>query len=130
MKLYVVAVGHRAPAWVGAGFTDYARRMPREAQLVLKEIKPESRGHVSATAAMIERMRAAECKRIVAALPRGSYTVVLDERGRSLTTRQLATNLGRWQEVGHDVAFIIGGADGTADYSSIPSRPLCEPMYQ
>jgi len=115
MKLYVVAVGHRAPAWVNAGFTDYAQRMPREAQLVLKEIKPESRGHVSANASMVERMRAAESRRIVAALPRDSYTVVLDELGRSLTTRQLAVNLRRWQEAGHDVAFIIGGADGTAD---------------
>jgi len=115
MKLYVVAVGHRAPAWVGAGFTEYARRMPREAHLVLKEIKPESRGHTAPSASTVERMRTAECKRIVAALPRGSYTVVLDELGRSLTTRQLAANLRRWREEGHDVAFVIGGADGTAD---------------
>jgi len=115
MKLYVVAVGHRTPAWVNAGFGDYARRMPREARLILKEIKPESRGSGAVSALTVERMRTAESRRIVAALPRGCYTVVLDEHGDSFATRQLAGNVGRWQREGHDVAFIIGGADGTAD---------------
>ncbi len=31
MNLLVVAVGNRMPAWVEAGFEEYARRMPREA---------------------------------------------------------------------------------------------------
>jgi len=115
MRLYVVAVGRRAPAWVDAGFADYARRMPREAQLVLKAVKPQSRGGATANAATIERIRTAESRRIVAALPRDGYIVVLDEGGRTFTTRQLAGNLGRWQGAGRDVAFIIGGADGTAE---------------
>ena len=35
MKLFVVAVGHRMPAWVDAGFTEYASRMPREMRVEL-----------------------------------------------------------------------------------------------
>jgi len=115
MKLYVVAVGHRTPAWVTAGFEDYARRMPREARLILKEIKAEIRGSATASESTVERMRTAEARRIVAALPRGCYTVVLDEQGKSFATRHLAGYLGRWQREGYDVAFIVGGADGTAN---------------
>ncbi|HPP48091.1 MAG TPA: 23S rRNA (pseudouridine(1915)-N(3))-methyltransferase RlmH, partial [Accumulibacter sp.] len=37
---------------------------------------------------------------------------VLDERGRDLTTRQLADRLAHWQGAGGDTAFVIGGADG------------------
>jgi 23S rRNA (pseudouridine1915-N3)-methyltransferase len=112
MKFHVVAVGHRMPAWIGAGFEEYARRMPRDARLALTEIKPESRG--SGPAPAVERILQAEHKRILGALPAGCYKVVLDERGKAFPTRQLAANIARWREAGRDIAFIIGGADGTA----------------
>lgn len=115
MKLHVVAVGHRMPEWISAGFGEYARRMPREARLTLSEIKPEGRGSGAPGAQAVERMLQAEHKRIVAAIPAGCYKVVLDERGKGLSTRQLAEHIARWRDGGRDVAFIIGGADGTAD---------------
>lgn len=98
------------PAWIGTGFDEYAKRMPPEARLTLVEIKPESRAGAQAA----QRMLAAEYKRIAAALPRGCVKVVLDERGTNFSTRQLAQHIARWRETGRDVAFIIGGADGTA----------------
>jgi len=111
MKLHVVAVGHRMPEWVGAGFEEYARRMPREARLVLTEIRPEVRGSGKQA---VERILRAEHQRIVAALPAGCFKVVLDEHGRSFPTRQLADTMARWQQQGRDIAFVVGGADGTA----------------
>jgi 23S rRNA (pseudouridine1915-N3)-methyltransferase len=113
MKLLVVALGHRMPAWVGAGFEEYAKRMPREARLTLVELKPERRG-ANAHAREVERALGAEAGRILAALPNGCYKVVLDERGERLTTRQLAERMGMWRQDGRDVGFVIGGADGTA----------------
>ena len=108
MKLLVAAVAARPPEWVSAGWTEYARRMPRELPLELLEIKPEPRSTgKSATALM-----AAEATRIEARLPAGCRRVALDERGESLTTRQLAERLSRWIDAGDDVAFIVGGPDG------------------
>jgi 23S rRNA (pseudouridine1915-N3)-methyltransferase len=40
MQLIVAAVGHKMPAWIDTGFQEYAKRMPPECRLVLKEIKP------------------------------------------------------------------------------------------
>ena len=67
------------PDWVRAGFDEYARRMPREAQLNTKEIKPTARG-ADASEAAIRRALALEHEHIAAALPAGCYKVVLDER--------------------------------------------------
>ena len=113
MKFVAVAVGHKMPVWINAGFDEYARRMPREARLALIEIRPEVRGG-RAGAAAVQRMLQAEHKRISAALPARCCRVVLDDGGKSFSTRQLADRLTRWREAGRDVAFIIGGADGTA----------------
>jgi 23S rRNA (pseudouridine1915-N3)-methyltransferase len=107
MKLAVLAVGNRQPAWVTEGCTEYVRRMPRELPLGVVEIKPEPRGAKSR-----EQLLAAEKVRIREALAPGSRIVVLDERGTDLTTLQLARRLEAWMQDGRDVALLIGGADG------------------
>lgn len=96
------------PGWVDEGFADYARRFPRKAALSLIEIRPERRGDTRTAA----QAMAAEAKRIQAALPAGCYRVALDERGRDLTTTQLARLLEGWLAGGRDVALLVGGPDG------------------
>lgn len=111
MKLLLVAVGTRMPAWVEAGFDEFARRMPREMPLELIEVKAEPR----TTGKTVEAMQAAEATRIEAALPPRCRRVLLDERGRDLSTTALAARLESWREGGDDVALIVGGPDGLAD---------------
>jgi 23S rRNA (pseudouridine1915-N3)-methyltransferase len=111
MKLLVVAVGHRMPPWINAGFDEYARRMPRALPVRLLEVKPEAR---NAAGGDVPRCLEAERKRIEAALPPRCYRVCLDERGRQYPTKDLARRLEQWRMDGRDVALMIGGADGLA----------------
>lgn len=111
MKLHLVAVGHKMPGWIKAGFDDYARRMPPDLPLSLTEIKP---GHRVAGEDGV-RARQIEAERILAMLPAGCVAVVLDERGMQATTRELAAWLGDWMADGASPVFVIGGADGLDD---------------
>ena len=108
MKLWLVTVGHKMPDWITTGFNEYAKRMPREARIELLEIKPEPR----TTGKNVAQIMDAEAQRILAALPQNALRIALDEHGMQLTTRQLAQQMQDWLGGGHDVAFIIGGADG------------------
>ena len=108
MRLVLIAVGQRQPAWVDSAFDDYAKRMPAEARLELCTVKVEPRaGGVPAARAM-----AAEAARIAEKVPRGARRIVLDERGTRLTTAELAARFEGWRSEGRDVAFAIGGPDG------------------
>ena len=107
MKLAVLAVGHRQPAWVNDACAEYLKRMPRELPLSVTEIKPEARGSKNR-----EQLLSAEKARISDALPASCRLVVLDENGDDLTTLQLAKRLEGWMQDGRDVALLIGGADG------------------
>jgi 23S rRNA (pseudouridine1915-N3)-methyltransferase len=110
MRLLVVAVGARMPGWIDQAFDEYAKRMPRGMKTELLPIRPEPRSSGKSA----EQLMAAEAARIERTLPRGALRVALDERGRELTTPDLARWLeGRRQE-GRDIAFLIGGADGLA----------------
>jgi 23S rRNA (pseudouridine1915-N3)-methyltransferase len=108
MQLIIAAVGHKMPAWIEAGFAEYAKRMPPECRIQLKEIKPVERSG-SKTA---ETVMALERSKIEAAIPKGSRVIALDERGKDITTMQLSQFLTDWQQDGRDVTFVIGGADG------------------
>ena len=112
MKFRIVAVGHKMPAWINSGFAEYAQRMPREARVELIEIKPAPRA--GSGEKLVQQWLATEAQRVRAALPARSRKVVLDERGKSFSTADLARRIERWKQEGDDVAFIIGGADGTA----------------
>ena len=108
MQLIIAAVGHKMPAWIETGFQEYAKRMPPECKLVLKEIKPIDR----ASNKNAEAVMAQERTRIEAVLPKGGRMIALDERGQDLTTMQMSQLLTQWQQQGGDVTFVIGGADG------------------
>ncbi len=107
MKLVIVAVGQRMPDWAQTAYDDYAKRFPPDLRVDIKTVKTEPRG-----AKTVETVMAAERERIVATLPKGCRTVVLDERGTQLTTKALAQQLKTWQLAGDDVALVIGGPDG------------------
>jgi 23S rRNA (pseudouridine1915-N3)-methyltransferase len=93
--------------WVAAGFDDYANRLPRDWTLELVELKPEPRARGKTAAQML----AAEASRIAAACS-GFRTIALDERGAAWSTRDFATHLRGWRDAGHDIAFVVGSADG------------------
>ena len=107
MRLVLVAVGLRQPAWAEAAYEEYAKRFPPELRLELKAVKAEPRG--SRTAA---QLMASEASRIEAALPRGARRIALDEHGERVSSAQLAARLLDWQGRGGDAALVIGGPDG------------------
>lgn len=109
MKIQIVAVGQRQPAWADQAVRDYLDRFPADFSVTLREIKPEPR-----SGAPVERLLAAEAERLRAALPAGSVLVALDERGRDWTSAQLAEAIGRWRDASEAVSFVIGGPDGLA----------------
>ena len=111
MKLRIISVGHKMPAWVTTACAEYTKRMPREASLEIIEIKPEKRAAGNST----ENIQLIEAKRILEATGR-DYIVALDERGQQPTTLELAEKFKTWLDgsttQGRDIALVIGGADG------------------
>lgn len=134
MKLHIIAVGNRMPEWVNTAWRDYAKRMPADHSIELKEIKPEPRSSGKTPSQLMQL----EAKRIEAAMPPHSIYLVLDEHGKDITTMQLAQHLEQWKHNGQDIAFIIGGPDGldpnlkkTAHHSlRLSSLTLPHPMVR
>ena len=104
MRVTIAAVGRDRSGPTRGLFDDYCRRCPWSVDLV--EVPPR-------TAAPLERRLAEEAERLSSAVSRDAVRITLDENGRNLTSRALASRIRAWQEQGRaDLAFLIGGPDG------------------
>jgi 23S rRNA (pseudouridine1915-N3)-methyltransferase len=109
VRVRVIAVGTRMPSWVRSACDEYLVRLRGSLAVALTEIEPASRRAGGAPRAV-----AREGERLLAALLPADHVIALIERGRELTTRELAAWLGSRMQQGEDLAFLIGGPDGLA----------------
>jgi 23S rRNA (pseudouridine1915-N3)-methyltransferase len=107
VRVSVIAVGTRMPAWVRSGCDEYLRRLRGALRITLTEIEPGLRARSGAARAI-----AKEGERLLGAVRPGNHLIVLDERGTQLSTRQLAAWLKERMAGGEDLVFLVGGADG------------------
>jgi len=93
VKLTVLAVGKLREAWVQEGCAEYAKRMRGKLPLETVEFR--------------------DADELLRRVPARAELWALDERGKELSSEELAAQLGRRMSAGSaGLAFAIGGADG------------------
>lgn len=110
MHIRLIAVGDRQPSWVDDAFATYTGRFPQQWKFRLDCVATARRikGDQS------DRAKQVESEQILAKVAAKEQLVLLDERGRQLTSQALATSLSDWQTDGRDLSFVIGGPDGVS----------------
>ena len=108
MRVHVCAVGRLRAGPERTLVDDYLQRFDRTGRALglgpahEHEMEDKRGGGMAAEAVILER-----------AIPTGALIVTLDERGRQMSSPDLAGLLAKWRDRGRqDVAFVIGGADG------------------
>jgi len=109
MQMRLIAAGTRMPAWVNAGFEDYAARLRGDYRLEMTEIALGDR-----SGGDVRRAIESEGRRMLAAAGEKSFVVALQVGGKSLATEQLAHWLEQRARAGDNPVFCIGGPDGLA----------------
>lgn len=109
------------PGWVQEGYSEYARRLPREMTLEMVEIPLGQRGQKNSPA-LVEKARRKEGESMLAALGPREHVVALDVKGKPWSTEQLSRQLADWQMLGENVSLLVGGPDGLADEALARAR--------
>ena len=111
MHLTLAAVGRAKTGPLSQLYADYSTRLSRGpwGPLQLREV--EERRPLPAL-----QMKEREGELLLAALPDKAYVIALDERGKSLASRDFAQLLSRLADEGRgELAFVIGGANGLSE---------------
>ena len=107
MRLRVLAIGQKMPAWVEDGVAEYSRRMPKEYAVEWVDIAPVKRGNGSP-----QRYREKEGEVILSRLAKTDLLVALDVSGSTISTEKISDRFDQWQMQGQHVSIVIGGPDG------------------
>jgi 23S rRNA (pseudouridine1915-N3)-methyltransferase len=113
MKLRILAVGRARTGPEAALIAEYQKRM--HWPLIIEEV--EERRPVSGAELKVREGALLQAAIDRAATKTGGQPVLvaLDERGKTLGSRDFATRLKAWEEQGApEILFLLGGADGLA----------------
>jgi 23S rRNA (pseudouridine1915-N3)-methyltransferase len=111
MKIKILAVGTKMPKWVQDGYSEYAKRLPKELPLELIELPLGGRGKNADVKRAIQK----ESTSIFSHIDKQDLVVALEVKGANWTTEKLAKNLESWQMSGQNLVLLIGGPDGLSD---------------
>lgn len=111
MHIRLLAVGDRQPAWVDDAFQKYAARLPRDWKFRIDTLATVRRSKNDKS----HKAMLAEGEQILGKTQADEQVVLLDERGKQLTSKGLAERLSDWQGDGRNVCLVIGGPDGVSD---------------
>ena len=106
MKITIIAIG-KARGVEAEWCAEYLKRLGGSVT-VLEFAAPKSLPP--------EQAQKVEAQLLIKAIPPKSHVVLLDERGKDMSSRDFASKIATWQDSGiGDLVFIIGGADGLTD---------------
>ena len=105
MKLTICAIGRLKPGPEKDLLNRYAKRL----RWSLNIVELEEKKKLSPV-----KLKQREGQLLADACPDGAVIVVLDERGKQLSSLDFANKIGDSQDRGRDMAFLIGCADGLA----------------
>lgn len=116
MKLRLLTIGQKMPAWVNDAYADYSKRIQPMLPVELVELpmtkRASKRGAKNPSAKEIQQYCHAEGERILTAKRPNERLICLDVKGKALSTEKLANKLQDWMQDGMDISLAVGGPDG------------------
>ena len=114
VNIKIVCVGKIKEKFYQDAVNEYRKRLGRYAKVSIVELSDEKTPD-GASEAEEAAIRAKEGARILGALQDGDYVIELAIKGRSFTSEQLSSHLGRLMLRGRSsLVFVIGGSLGTS----------------
>ena len=111
MRVSIIAIGKKVPAWVQSGVNEYSKRLRRDYDLNFIEIASSLSGSAADQKLKVRK----EGEAILDKTKKEDYVIALDQRGEHINTSGLASKLDTYQNRVRELVFLIGGADGLHD---------------
>lgn len=115
MRFYVVCIGKLKDAYLRDGVAEFVKRMRPYGGITITELNESKIGDKPSDADR-KQVVDEEGERLLKAVPKNSYTVLLDVYGKTMSSEDLAKTVAKLEVDGvSDMAFIIGGAFGVSE---------------
>lgn len=110
MKIQLILVGKNKEKWLEEGVDDFLKKLLPYTEIKIEYLKEEK----IAKSFSLEQIKTMEGKKILQTVNGGNFLIVLDERGKNLSSLELADLMQQKINFGQNLTFVVGGALGLA----------------
>ena len=115
MRFYIVCIGKLKDAYLRDGVAEFVKRMRPYGGITITELNESKIGDKPSDADR-KQVVDEEGERLLKAVPKNAYTVLLDVYGKTMSSEDLAKTVAKLEVDGiSDMAFLIGGAFGVSE---------------
>ncbi|MCY4177776.1 MAG: 23S rRNA (pseudouridine(1915)-N(3))-methyltransferase RlmH [Endozoicomonadaceae bacterium] len=114
MRIRLITVGMKMPAWITEGYHSYTSRLPHDFIVSLHEIPLNKRSKN----ANIKKLQEKEGQQMLSAIGKNDHVVALEVRGNAWSTEQLVSQLRNWRQTGDNISLLVGGPEGMLPFVS------------
>ena len=115
MRFYVVCIGKLKDAYLRNGVAEFVKRMRPYGGITITELNESKIGDKPSDADR-KQVVDEEGERLLKAVPKNAYTVLLDVYGKTMSSEDLAKTVAKLEVDGiSEMSFIIGGAFGVSE---------------
>ncbi|MCK4259530.1 MAG: 23S rRNA (pseudouridine(1915)-N(3))-methyltransferase RlmH [Halanaerobiales bacterium] len=112
MKINIVGAGKIKEKFLRAGIDEFLKRLTRYAKVNIIEVNDEKIPS-NPSEADLEIIKEREADKILKRIPGNSYVIVLDVKGKQISSEDLAEKMENLMVQGKsEITFVIGGAVG------------------
>ena len=115
MKITIISVGKIKEKFFIDAINEYTKRLSKFCKLT-EEVIPDERADDSYSQAEIEQVKTREGIKIINSIPKNSYVIIMDIKGKQLSSEELAEKISNLGVNGiSDITFVIGGSNGLSE---------------
>lgn len=111
ITINIICVGKIKEQYLKEAINEYSKRLSKYCKLHIIEL-PDEKIPNKLNEAIIKEIKEKECNNIIRHIPKDSYPICLDLKGKELTSEQFAQNIDTLSFITSSITYIIGGSLG------------------
>ena len=125
LTINIICIGKIKEKFFKDAINEYSKRLSKYCKLNIIEL-PDEKIPDKINQSIIDNIKEKECNNIISHLPKDTYLICLDLKGKELSSEEFSKELDTLSFMTSSITFVIGGSLGiTTKLLSLSKKSIC-----
>ena len=125
LTINIICIGKIKESFFKDAINEYSKRLSKYCKLNIIEL-PDEKIPDKINQSIIDNIKEKECNNIISHIPKDTYLICLDLKGKELSSEEFSKELDTLSLMTSSITFVIGGSLGiTTKLLSLSKKSIC-----
>ena len=125
LTINIICIGKIKESFFKDAINEYSKRLSKYCKLNIIEL-PDEKIPDKINQSIIDNIKEKECNNIISHIPKDTYLIYLDLKGKELSSEEFSKELDTLSLMTSSITFVIGGSLGiTTKLLSLSKKSIC-----